>query len=54
MESIPVIEIAGGPRERGVQHGSALASEIRSFYDQWIGSAGSGPRAITERVARGE
>lgn len=53
MESTPVIEIAGGPRERGVQHGRALASEIRSFYEQWIDSAGSGPRAITERDAQG-
>lgn len=53
MESIPVIKIAGSPYERGVQHGSALAGEIRAFYTHWIEAAGSGTRAITERDAQG-
>ena len=53
MESIPVIEIAGGPHKRGARHGSALTGEILAFYEHWIDAAGSGPRAITERDAQG-
>lgn len=53
MSGIPVIEISGTPRERGIVHGRAQASGIARFYDRWIQEAGSGVSPIRELDAIG-
>ncbi|MBI3179377.1 MAG: hypothetical protein HYZ27_06920, partial [Deltaproteobacteria bacterium] len=34
-----VLELTGSPRERGLQHGRALSSEIKSFYTTMLGTS---------------
>jgi isopenicillin-N N-acyltransferase like protein len=35
MDAIPVVDLVGGPSERGRSHGTQLRDEIRNFYNDW-------------------
>jgi isopenicillin-N N-acyltransferase-like protein len=49
--SIPIVDLAGTPGERGLAHGRALAEGIDRFYERWMLNASAGPRPIAERDA---
>ena len=49
--SIPIVDLAGTPGERGLTHGRALADGIDRFYERWMLNASAGPRPIAERDA---
>jgi isopenicillin-N N-acyltransferase-like protein len=41
MSELPVLNLSGGPRDRGGAHGEQLAEEIAAFYDLWIAALSS-------------
>jgi isopenicillin-N N-acyltransferase-like protein len=53
MNGIPIVDIGGGPRERGLAHGRALGPEIDRLYRTWMTHAAEGRRPIVERDAVG-
>lgn len=49
MEPLRIIDIGGGPRERGLAHGRALAPEIARFFERYMLWAAESTPAIDGR-----
>jgi isopenicillin-N N-acyltransferase like protein len=49
MEPTRLVKLSGSPRERGRQHGQALAGAIASLYDRYMANAAEGKPPLIER-----